>query len=147
MHEHVKQLCAQADEFAQQARFYEAVQIYEQAFELLPPIRERWEAATWIYMAIADAYFLAGDFESALPSLRAIMFCPGALDNAFVHLRRGQVFFELGEEYQAQQELAGAYMLAGKDIFATEDQKYAAFILPKLHPPAGASSEAEITSR
>ena len=138
LHERVQRLCAEGDELARQARFYEAVPLYEQAFQLLPLASEHWEAATWIYVAIADAYFLAGDFESALPSLRAVMFCPGALDNAFVRLRRGQVFFELGEQYQAQQELAGAYMLAGEDIFAAEDPKYAAFILPKLQPPANA---------
>jgi hypothetical protein len=58
------------------------------------------------------------------------MLCPNALDNPFLSLRRGQVYFELGDMRQAQDSLASALMLAGREIF--EDPKYAAFILSKM---------------
>jgi len=54
------------------------------------------------------------------------------LDNPFIWLCRGQVYFELGDMKQAQDILASAFMLAGQEIFETEDRKYAAFILPKM---------------
>lgn len=136
LHERIKRLCADGDELANAADFYSAVSTYEEALALLPEPREQWEAATWIYTAIADAYFLAGDFESAWEPLRAVMHCPDALGNPLIRLRRGQVYYELGDEHMATQELASAYMLCDIDIFAQEDPKYAEFILPKLDPPA-----------
>jgi predicted Zn-dependent protease len=60
------------------------------------------------------------------------MLCPNAPDNPFLWLRRGQVYFELGDMKQAQDSLASAFMLAGRAIFETEDPKYGAFILQKM---------------
>jgi len=138
LHERIKRLCAAGDELARAARFYDAVPIYEEALAVLPEPREDWSAATWIYTAIGDAYFLAGDFASAWVPFRAVMHCPDALGNPFIRLRRGQIYYELGDEHMATQELASAYMLGDTEIFAEEDPKYAEFILPKLEPPAKA---------
>ena len=61
---------------------------------------------------------------------------PKALDNPFIWLRRGQVYFELGDTRLAEDGLASAFMLGGREIFSGQDPKYAAFILPKLRPSA-----------
>lgn len=135
LHEQIKLLCAEGDEHADAENFEDAVEKYETALKLLPAPVERWEAATWIYTALGDAYFLSGRFNDAAEPLRAVMFCPGALDNPFIRLRRGQVAFERGNLKVAEQELACAYMLGGEEVFSADDDKYIAFIKPKLLPP------------
>lgn len=64
-----------------------------------------------------------------------VMLCPNALDNPFVWLRRGQVYFELGNLDQAADSLASAFMLGGAEIFEVEAPKYWEFISPKLRLP------------
>ncbi len=132
IHQSIKRFCAEGDSLAEAARFPDALARYEQALSLLPTPVHDWEAATWIYAAIGDAHFLAGDFERARQALTTVMLCPNALDNPFLWLRRGQVYFELGDMKQAQDGLASAFMLAGREIFDREDPKYGAFILPKM---------------
>ncbi len=132
IHESIKRICAEGDSFAEAARFPDALARYEQALSLLPIPVHVWEAATWIYAAIGDAHFLVGDFERACQALTAVMLCPNALDNPFLWLRRGEVYFELGDMKQAQDALASAFMLGGREIFEREDRKYAEFILPKM---------------
>jgi hypothetical protein len=68
------------------------------------------------------------------------MLCPNALENPFIWLRRGQVYFELGDMRLAEDGLASAFMLGDKNIFEGEDPKYSEFILSKLKPPHDTSS-------
>jgi tetratricopeptide (TPR) repeat protein len=131
-HEQIKRLCAEGDSLAEVRRFAEAVGRYKQALALVPVPPHEWEAATWIYAAMGDAQFLAGEYEQARVSLTQVMLCPNALENPFIWLRRGQVYFELGDTRLAEDSLASAFMLGGREIFDSEDQKYAAFILPKI---------------
>ncbi len=65
------------------------------------------------------------------------MHCPDAIGNPFIHLRLGQCQYELGNEEQAADELARAYMVAGDEIFDTDDPKYLEFIKSKIQPPPG----------
>ena len=132
IHENIKRFCAEGDSLAEAKRYNDAIARFEQALALLPTPREEWEAGAWIYAALGDTHFLTGDFERARQALTAVMLCPDALDNPFLWLRRGQVYFELGDMKQAQDSFASAFMLAGREIFETEDPKYAAFILPKM---------------
>lgn len=109
--------------------------LYARIVALPDPIH-RWEAPTWLFVAIGDTAFQEEQFVRAREALRQAMLCPGAIGNAFVHLRRGQIFFELGELNLAEEELAGAYMLKGTEIFGTEDPKYFAHLKTVLKPPA-----------
>ena len=52
------------------------------------------------------------------------MTCPGGLGNVFLHLRRGEVLFELGEMESSADELMRAYMGGGPEAFAREEEKY-----------------------
>ena len=63
------------------------------------------------------------------------MLCPDALDNPLIWLRRGQVYFELGDVPLADGCLASAYMLGGKEIFDRQDPKYMDYISNKLKEP------------
>ena len=105
-----------------------------EAFALLPPPFDRWEAATWILTAIGDALFQKGEYERARESLQEAMRCPGAIGNPFIHLRLGQTQFELHNLGRAKDELARAYMGGGDEIFEAEDRKYHHFIKEILRP-------------
>jgi hypothetical protein len=63
------------------------------------------------------------------------MHCADAIGNAFLHLRLGQSQFELGSLDRAADELARAYMAAGREIFDSDDEKYLAFLRTRLQPP------------
>lgn len=125
---HIKDLCAEGDALANRHAFREAVEIYQEALQLVPEPKEEWQASTWILAAIGDALFLWGEYDYALRALQDAMICPGGLGNPFLHLRLGQAQFELGEHDRAADELMRAYMGAGEEIFSTENPKYRAFL-------------------
>lgn len=126
----------EGDDLADNGRYREAVEKYLQAFELLPEPKTDWEACTWLLAAIGDANFNSKNYEQASAALNDAMHCPGAIGNPFIHLRLGQSQFELGNLDRANDELARAYMGAGKEIFANEDPKYFAHLKTVLRPPA-----------
>lgn len=95
---------------------------------LLPEPKNHWDASTWILAAISDACFLAGYRTSAREALDYVMTCPGAVGNPFLHLRRGQVLFDLKEFDAAADELIRAYAGAGKEIYFREDEKHLDFL-------------------
>lgn len=133
----ITQLCEEGNDLAEQEAFSEAVEVFEKAWDLLPEPAVQWEAATWILAALGDVYFLSGDYAAAHQKLSTAMHAPGAIGNPFLHLRLGQVQFELGNEQRAADELARAYLPEGKKIFDGEDPKYLDFIKGKLRPPEG----------
>lgn len=114
-----------------------ALVAFNQAWQLVPEPRERWEASTWILASIGDAYFKLQKFNNAITSFADAMHCPGGLGNAFIHLRLGQCAYELGDNKQAGDELARAYMAEGRDLFTGEDPKYFEFLKTVLKPPVG----------
>lgn len=136
VHEQIIQLSSAGDDLAENFHYREAVEKYLQAFELLPEPRTDWEACTWLLAAIGDANFKSKNYEHSVVALSDAMYCPGAIGNPFIHLRLGQSLFELGEIGRANDELARAYMGAGKEIFANEDPKYFAHLKTVLRPPA-----------
>jgi tetratricopeptide (TPR) repeat protein len=115
-------------------RFEDAVTVFRQAWQLLPEPRDQWDAAAWLLVAIGDGLFLQGRHAEALEPLQRAVFCPGGLGHAFLHLRLGQVQFELENIPRAKDELARAFMGGGNEIFAEEDPKYWRFIREILRP-------------
>lgn len=128
LHEEIKKFCAAGDDLAKVRRYEEAIAQYNNAWELIPDPRSDWEASTWVLAAIADASFLGGYRTSAREALRYAMTCPGAIGNPFLHVRYGQVLLDAGENDAAADELMRAYMGAGAEIFAAEDEKYLDFL-------------------
>lgn len=139
IHQQIITLSKKGDALASQTLYKEAIAQYTAALELLPHPREKWRACTWLLVAIGDAHFLAKDYRPARVALTDAMHCPDAIGNPFVHLRLGQVQYELGNSAWAADELARAYMGGGKEIFKPEDPKYFAFVKSKLKPPANGS--------
>ena len=131
----IEELCAKGAESLRDQKFDDAVVRFCEAFGLLPIPVERWEVANSILIALGDAYFKKGDYTSAADVLVKAMRMPGAIQNPFIRLRRGQIALESGQLDRAEQEMAAAYMIEGESIFKTEDPKYWAFLEPKLFPP------------
>lgn len=136
VHDQITDLSTEGDSLAEQAKYREAIEKYVAALDLLPEPKFDWEACTWLLAAIGDANFLGGHHEQARVALSDAMHCPGAIGNPFIHLRLGQAQFELGNLERAADELARAYMGAGKEIFEEDDPKYFAFLKTVLKPPA-----------
>lgn len=137
VHDEITRLCAEGDALAEADRFNEAIHAYAAAFRLVPEPFENWPAATWILAAIGDAYFLTGAMEQACDALTDAMRCPGAIGNPFLHLRLGQVQYELGDLDRSADELIRAYALEGPEMFDGEDPKYLTFLGTRAIIPGG----------
>ena len=98
------------------------------ALKLLPLPKERWNASAWLLVALGENAIRAGNFEAAEGPLTDAMLCPGTIGNPWVHLRLGQVRFELGQKDRAGDELARAYMGGGREVFEGQDVKYFALV-------------------
>lgn len=99
----------------------------------LPPPQRQWHAYGWITAHVGEACWRRAQVE---PHLRKDMLnkayrpfsealrAPGGDGNPWVHLRRGQLAYEMGTMRPAITELTRAYMGGGLEIFAHEDGKY-----------------------
>ncbi len=133
----IVELCSKADDYVASDQVQRGLQVYQEAWNLLPESKVAWEAATWILSAIGDAHFLENDFNRAMNVFSVAVTCPNGLSNPFIHLRLGQSAYELGERDRAADELTRAYMGGGADIFADEAAKYLAFLSSLIDAPAG----------
>jgi len=127
---------AEGDALADDGSYREAIEKYLAALALLPEPKNKWNACTWLLVAIGDANFLSGNFEQSKDAFADAMHCPEAIGNPFIHLRLGQSQFELGNRERAADELCRAYMGAGKEIFEDDAPKYFEFLKTVIEPPA-----------
>jgi len=137
IHSRIVALSQKGDGLAKQHKYASAIQAYTDALKIVPLPIEKWEASTWLLVAIGDAQFLSKNYVEAKSALTDAMRCPGAIGNPFIHLRLGQAQFELGNMESASDELARAYLPEGVAIFGADDPKYLRFIKSKLKPPPG----------
>lgn len=137
IHAEITRLSEQGNALADAGECSAAVQCFEAAIELLPPPIEQWSAACWLFTAMGDTLFLAERYGEAIQPLLDAVKCAGGIGNPFLHLRLGQTQLELGHEVLAADELARAYMGAGREIFEEEPAKYFAFVKSRLKPPPG----------
>jgi tetratricopeptide (TPR) repeat protein len=136
IHRRIKKLSKSGDHLVERGKYKQGIEKYIAALELVPQPMEEWEASTWLLTAIGDAHFLSGNYSLAIKALTDAMCCPNALGNPFIHLRLGQSYLEVGDQFQAADELIRAYMGDGKDIFENQDPKYFNFLKSRIKPPA-----------
>ncbi|MDJ0365319.1 tetratricopeptide repeat protein [Hymenobacter sp. H14-R3] len=128
IHQHILQLGKAGDEFMEQGNYPDAIAQFRAAFGLLPEPYQDWEASLWLLTSLGEAYYFASEYTQAYAALAKAMHVPGAIGNPLIHLRLGEIQFELGNTQRATDELLRAYMGGGKEIFANEDKKYADFL-------------------
>lgn len=128
LYERITELCELGNEAFEDDRYEEAIEEYDRALALIPEPLEDWEASTWVLTGLGDCHYLLENHGEALSHLVRAVRCPGGLGNPFIHLRLGQVQYELGNEDRARDELARAYMGGGPEIFEGEDPKYLTFL-------------------
>lgn len=105
-----------------------AAEWFKKALEVLPSPKEDWEAAGWISASLGDALFSAEKYDEALVQLLlAHEIYSSDEANAFVLLRLGETYYELGDHPNAAANLLLAYELEGAALFE-DDQKYLKFL-------------------
>lgn len=114
----------QGNEYCDLEEWEKAVSSFNKAMELLPEPKEDWEASTWLYTALGDAFFFAGKYVQAIESLENARMCPEGMANPFILLRLGESYYEQGQMETAKKYLFESYMMEGVEIFAEEDEKY-----------------------
>ncbi|WP_204251713.1 hypothetical protein [Flavobacterium ginsenosidimutans] len=120
----ITNLTDKGNKFIEKNKLSDAIDCFNKALDLVPSPKSDWEAATWIYTALGDVYFLNKNYSQALENLHNAFNCPGGYANPFILLRMGQSFLETKITDKARECLLKAYMLEGKDIFKYEKPKY-----------------------
>lgn len=115
----------EGNELFEEEKYLQAISIWLEGLNSLNKPLNMQSEAVWFQTSIADAYFMLGEYEKAYPYLwdAKSNISGEGYTNPFVVLRLGQCSFELGKD-DAVEYLIRAYMLAGKDIFESEDEKY-----------------------
>ena len=124
IHAEVESLARQGDALLDKGDAKDAIRLYGRALELLPRPVTDWEAATWLFAAIGDAYWSIEDYERAYEAMQNALRSPGGIGNPFIHLRMGQLEYEFGNMKRAVDELMRAFMGADREIFQGQDPKY-----------------------
>ena len=125
----IQGLVDQADQHADEGDFEAALDLFEQALELVPEPWGEHDEALALLLSIADMQFLLDDFESARDSFQAaVTSFEEAGDELLVQLRLGQSLLELGDAAGAAEWLAAAFKAGGAKAFECEDPKYLAFV-------------------
>lgn len=115
--------------------YVKARQYFKDALNLVPKPIEDWEATMWILASIGDTHFSEQDYENGLRAFSDAVRCPGGLGNPFIHLRLGEIQYELGNIPRAKDELVRAFMGAGLEIFDEEDPKYLILLRETINIP------------
>lgn len=138
LQDQIEDLCDAGEAALADGDFDLAAAKFQEAWELLPEPRGGWDCAVPILGAIGDARFFRRDFAACKKWFMQILRdAGGSPDNPFIRLRLGQCLYELGDEREAANWLAGAYLAEGRKLFEHEDPKYFVFIKSKLQPPSG----------
>lgn len=128
----VTELCERGDDDTENGRYDEAIAKYEEALTLVPRPLYAWAVTTWILSAIAEARYLQKDWSGAKAAIMEAFRCEGAIGNAFLHLRLGQVEIELGFKGRGLDELIRAHERGGAEVFEGEDPKYLTMVRAAL---------------
>ena len=133
IHHQVTILSEQGDSFIENGNHVDAIKKYNLALGLLPAPKEQWEASTWLYVAIGDAFFYADNYQATYDYFMNALNCPDATDNPFIHLRVGQALYHLEHYDKSIDSLLKAYMLDGEEVFENEDDMYLIFLKSKVN--------------
>lgn len=124
LYNQILELSEEGDSFVDEGDIASAIDKYQSALDLLPGSKYNWEASTWLYAALGDAYYLSGQDDDALECFMESLKCPDGLENPFINLRIGECFFNNNDSNNAREYLIRAYMSGGEEVFEDEPIKY-----------------------
>ncbi|WP_447895912.1 tetratricopeptide repeat protein [Vreelandella sp. GE22] len=85
------------------------------------PLQTDWEAATWLYSSIGEAYFDKGNYQRAKKYFFDALNCPDGVSNPFIHYMLGKTLVRLNDE-NGISSLLKAYLLDGETIFELDEE-------------------------
>jgi len=124
--EKLDELAMQGNEYADEEKYDDAIQIWEKALDMIPKEQQHLcGQAVWFEACIGDMYFQKNMFAKAFENFDAAVknLSGEGTTNPFVLLRLGECYLELGDEKNATEYLLRAYMMEGKEIFFDEDSE------------------------
>ena len=128
MDEQIEELCDLGVDLAEAGSFARAIEAYESAWALLAEPAHEQEGAAWILGNLGYTRFLQGDYAAGRDDLARALGLPGGGGSAFLHLRLGQCFYELGDLRRAGEQFRLAFAIEAEAVFLDEDPKYRALI-------------------
>lgn len=117
-------LSAAGDVLSDLGDYEGALKKFEMALELVPLPKTDWAVSLWLYASIGDIFFLMKAYKVAREYFFKALNSPDGHKNAFIHLRLGEIFYEIDTREKAMDHLLRAYALEGNRIFEVEDEKY-----------------------
>ncbi|MFD2288247.1 tetratricopeptide repeat protein [Pedobacter petrophilus] len=124
IYDKITALSEKGDQYAEHEQFTSALKQYEEALALLPEPKMEWEAATWLYVAIGDAWFNKQKLNEAMDAYQKVLMSPDGTGNPYVWFSIGQIYFEQENYEKAKTHFMSAYMLDGTEIFEDENPEY-----------------------
>lgn len=126
----IDEICEEGSELFDEDEYKKAIKTWEKAFDLIPEPKNNYSQSLWLHSSIGDAFFLLGDFKKAAAHFFEAKsnIAESGYTNPFVMLRLGESCFEINDIENAKEFLVRAYMLEGKDLFESEDEKYFNFL-------------------
>lgn len=115
-------LSEEGDDLSEDGDFAGAIREWQLALGLLPQPKNQWEAATWLYVSIGEAYYFLDDYASASAVLLDELNCPDGQANPFVHYMLGKALVKL-DDSKGLAQLLQAYMLDGDEIFNADEEE------------------------
>src|SRR5687767_601220 len=111
------------EEYADDQEDGAALKCFRAAWDALPEPRDEQGPAVRILAAIADSHFHLGEWGACRAAVQHAFRCGAGVNNPFLRLRLGQVLYEMGDEREAANWLAPAYLSEGRVLFEDVDPK------------------------
>lgn len=131
----VAEIARKAKDYSFEGNFQATIEEYNKALDLIGENIKRSKHAVMLYSGIGEAYFLQNKWEDALEFYGNAVMSDGGLGEPLIHLRLGQLRYELGQKEKAKDELMRAYMGGGMDYFQGENPKYFGLIRDIVNKP------------
>jgi len=96
-HRKIEKICNEGNTLADKGKFIIAREKFLSALDMIPSPKYNQSESVWIYTAIGDVSYLAGNYEDAYIHLNEAIKCQDGLGNPFILLRLGECFYEMGD--------------------------------------------------
>lgn len=117
------ELAERGNQLEEEGQYENAMEIWEEALNLIPQPQQYYSETIWFLVAIGDVYFQKKLYAKAhqyFDKARGNLSGEG-YGNPFIMLRLGECCLEIGDEKNATEYLLRAYMLEGKEIFEPDE--------------------------